>query len=85
MAAIVVHADRSASWYYKASPDDDRTVTLLVLCFYRAAYMCTSVGYGKMGSRVSLDHMVDFICLTFGAGLFVFWMGKYSTLQTFAF
>lgn len=76
MAAIVIHADKSKSWYYKVSPNDDKTTTLLSLCFYRAASMCLSVGFGNMGSRVYLDHLVDFICMTLGIGLFVFWMGK---------
>lgn len=75
-ATIVVHSDKSKSWYYKVYPDDDDTLALMLLCFFRSAYMCTSVGYGNMASNVLLDHVLDFVCLTIGAYLFVFWMGK---------
>lgn len=76
MAAIALKADRLDSWVFKASLDDDRFSTLFCLCLYRAVYICSCVGYGAMGSRVFLDHIVDFICMTIGAVLYVFWLAE---------
>lgn len=77
MAAIATHSSKDESWYYKLVPDNDSIETLFLYCFYRAIYMDTLVGYGSVGSRVFLDHLNDFVCLTVGFGLYVFWIGKH--------
>lgn len=74
-AVITTTPDKSQSWFYKVSPDDESTITVMLWCFFRAAYVCTSVGYGSMASRLVLDHLIDLFCMTVGTGLFVFWMG----------